>query len=456
LDTDDLYNLKQPSTPLRSRLYYIEPINIGTPLVESLTGYIARLAEAHCLFPGVLLERELAPIINKAYGCTNLDKIYPFTGALNGTGVMAFDLSQAIQKLTLINNLSFLTLLTWSEVFPSRNLLCSTRAWCPHCYQEHYIKGQIVYEPLLWSLNVVKVCPHHKQRLHYNCHHCHHKNYVLAWKSRPGYCSKCLRWLGLPLDVQLSDHKNSNEDELKLEIWTATTVGDLLAKSPYLTSAPLKENIAKSLCAYVNKFAEGNIAEFARQLQIPRNTLWLWCKGQNLPSIKALLYICYCLKISLLDFFKLEEDLINSRQTLRLPLPQMKSTRRLAIKRFDADKVKQDLEAVLESDEYPAPSMEEVARRLKCDRRNIFRHFPDLCHAISARYLKDKKAKFEQNIEQSCEEIRHITQKLRNQGIYPSEKRVSEQMTMPGYLRYPKVRLALQEIQCQLGKEVDS
>ncbi|MBH8578329.1 TniQ family protein [Nostocaceae cyanobacterium CENA369] len=452
MDTNDLYNLKEPSTPLRSRLYHIEPIGIGTSLVESLTSYIARLAEAHCLFPGVLLERELAPILNKAYGSTNLDKIYPFTGALNGTGVMAADLIQAIQKLTLSNNLQFLTLITWSKVFPFRNLLCSARAWCPYCYQDNYIKSQIVYEPLLWSLNVVKICLHHKQKLYYNCHHCHQKNYVLAWKSRPGYCSKCLRWLGLPFDAQLSDRKDSNEDELKFEIWTAKTVGDLLAKSPYLTFAPLKENIAKSLCAYVSKVAEGNIAEFARQLQIPRNTVWLWCKGQNLPSINTLLYICYCLKISLLDFFKLEEDLVNSPQSLRLPVPQMKSSRRLAIKRFDADKVKQNLEAVLESHECPAPSMEEVARRLKCDRRTILRHFPDLCHAISARYLNAKKATFEQNIEQSCKEIRYITQKLHNQGIYPSEKRVSEQMTMPGYLRYPKVRLALQEIRCQLGK----
>ncbi|MBE9207605.1 hypothetical protein IQ244_13955 [Nostoc sp. LEGE 06077] len=94
MDTDKSYSLKQPSIPQRSRLYQIEPISIGTPLVESLTGYIARLAEAHSLFPGVLLERELAPVVKKTYGSTNLSKIYPFTGALNGTGVMAIELGQ--------------------------------------------------------------------------------------------------------------------------------------------------------------------------------------------------------------------------------------------------------------------------------------------------------------------------------------------------------------------------
>jgi len=32
--------------PARSRLYRLEPYGIGTPWVESLTGYITRLAEA--------------------------------------------------------------------------------------------------------------------------------------------------------------------------------------------------------------------------------------------------------------------------------------------------------------------------------------------------------------------------------------------------------------------------
>ncbi len=34
------WNLEQPSIPLRSRLYQLEPVGIGTPLVESLTGYV--------------------------------------------------------------------------------------------------------------------------------------------------------------------------------------------------------------------------------------------------------------------------------------------------------------------------------------------------------------------------------------------------------------------------------
>src|SRR5262245_13996351 len=36
-----------PKLPARSQLYHLEPIGVGSPLVESLSGYIARLADAY-------------------------------------------------------------------------------------------------------------------------------------------------------------------------------------------------------------------------------------------------------------------------------------------------------------------------------------------------------------------------------------------------------------------------
>jgi hypothetical protein len=50
----EMWDITSPDLPPCSRLYPLEPIGVGTPLVESLTGYIARLAEAHCVSTGVL------------------------------------------------------------------------------------------------------------------------------------------------------------------------------------------------------------------------------------------------------------------------------------------------------------------------------------------------------------------------------------------------------------------
>src|SRR5437773_2093691 len=47
--------------PPRTRLYRLEPIGLETPMVECLSSYIHRLAEAHGLPTWVLVCRELAP-----------------------------------------------------------------------------------------------------------------------------------------------------------------------------------------------------------------------------------------------------------------------------------------------------------------------------------------------------------------------------------------------------------
>ena len=52
-----------PVLPKRSRLYALEPLEIGTPFVESLSGYVARLADAHAVSLGNLVGRELSALV---------------------------------------------------------------------------------------------------------------------------------------------------------------------------------------------------------------------------------------------------------------------------------------------------------------------------------------------------------------------------------------------------------
>jgi hypothetical protein len=100
LVTYECWDLKKLSIPSRSRLYQLEPVGIGTPLVESLTGYISRLAEAHCVTPKALISRELVSFIPKTYKTTNLFEMRSLTGALNGIGTMALDLVTVLESLT--------------------------------------------------------------------------------------------------------------------------------------------------------------------------------------------------------------------------------------------------------------------------------------------------------------------------------------------------------------------
>ncbi|MDB9512090.1 TniQ family protein [Kamptonema animale CS-326] len=57
------WNVQKPAIPPRSRFYHLEPIGVGTPYVESLAGYLIRLAQEHCVNVGQLILAEIAPII---------------------------------------------------------------------------------------------------------------------------------------------------------------------------------------------------------------------------------------------------------------------------------------------------------------------------------------------------------------------------------------------------------
>ncbi|TEB10646.1 TniQ family protein [Pelotomaculum propionicicum] len=195
LNTYESWSLTLPTIPPRSRLYHLEPVGIGTPYVESLTSYISRLADAHSLYTSTLVLRELAKASSQPI-YTGFDR----SSAINGLINMATSWVSALESLTLRNDLRFLTMLTWAEVLPAVGLTRKWKAWCPTCFEEWRMAEQPIYDPLLWTLQVIKVCPYHRQYLQLKCPYCNQDDIpLLTWRSRPGYCPKCEQWLGIPL-----------------------------------------------------------------------------------------------------------------------------------------------------------------------------------------------------------------------------------------------------------------
>jgi transcriptional regulator with XRE-family HTH domain len=451
---EELWSIEKPLLPKRSRLYHLPPVGIGTPFVESLTSYIARLAQSHSVFPGVLISKELASFVKKLYvtrgAMRGLHELFNRAHALNGTGSMARDWVEALEQLTLRHDLCFLTLHSCASILPSRGLFHAYKAWCPACYQKWRLSRQVVYEPLLWTIEAVKVCPLHRQPLRLYCPDCHKQLPMLEWHSRLGYCSTCGKWLGSSCDSFA--YGTLSPEELTRQSWTANTVGELITAVASFSSPLPRENVAEAMRTVVNLVTEGNVAAFASRLGIPKNTVWMWHTGKALPQLDVLLKICYCLEISLLDFLIPEKVAAIPLKISLQKSPQQSQNQRVSPKPFDSDKVEEALHATLASDENPPLTMKEVAERLEYNRRTISRHFPDLCRAISAKYRQYRQAAQEKKIEQSCEEVRQIALKLHNENVYPSEGRVSELMTKPGDLRNKQVRVTLQELQSELSK----
>ena len=170
--------------------------------MESLTSYIARLAEYHCVSTEKLILAEIVPLLSKKgyifsprsvkwlFGeCLKILEWQRTTTAERREVAII----QALEDLTLRSDLSCfkVDLLVQFDIFSLK------QAWCPICYEEWRATERVIYNPWYWLMKEVKVClRHERQSLIQRCPHCQMQFPTLSRRSRPGYCSICQRWLG--------------------------------------------------------------------------------------------------------------------------------------------------------------------------------------------------------------------------------------------------------------------
>ena len=162
------WNMAEVRIPERSILYSPAPIGMGTALGESLTSYLARLAEAHCVYPGVLLQEMIVPLMVEVETQDNVPEQHPLwrrdgggSHLINVTGSRPQAALHALETLTLRTDLHGLALIALTEVLPIRGLMRNRLAWCHKCYDEWQSDGQALYDPLLWKFREISLCTRH-------------------------------------------------------------------------------------------------------------------------------------------------------------------------------------------------------------------------------------------------------------------------------------------------------
>jgi len=449
----DEWDLSPVHVPVRSTLFSLEPIGVGTPQVESLTSYIARLADAHCIFPGVLMEKIVVPL---AFGFSPLKGTQALfkgdgdkSNLLNATGIRAKRAVQELEKLTLRKDLHYLTLLTWTEVLYIRGLIRSTRAWCPLCYEEWHISGQLVYDPLIWSLLPVTACTSHHIHLSQFCPHedCHRKLPGLAWRSRPGYCSYCHRWLGNSPGMMQSPSSSLEDDMLEWQQWVTRSLGSVIALAPAVVTQPTRDHVIANLRSCIQQVSGGNAHAFGQLLGVSRVMVTHWLLEDKIPQIEVLLRLSYAVGVSLDELF------LSNAETLQICLRDttaQKPHKKRQQKPLDVEQVRQALEGALTSNEYPPPSLFEVSRRLGHTFRTLYKCHQAACLEIKNRYRAYLQAQRAERIQRQREEIRQIALELRAESISLTQGHIAQRLTTPGILLDPKMRDAIDEIRHEL------
>lgn len=387
--------------PPRSRLHSLEPVGAETAFVEGQTGYTARLAEAHGVTVAALFGWEVGPQVESPYLRRKLSgrnkwmvlasTFSPMARALNGTGETARSWIAAVQSLTLRDDLEQTTMLAWAGVLSPRGLTRKSKAWCPACYEQWRGESRIVYEPLIWSVQVVSSCAAHRRRLRERCGDCGRHLKHLASHSRPGYCSSCGQWLGTAPGEKLPGDEALGDAEYEWQRQVSAAVGEMLAAAPHLPSKPSKEVVATSTTACVLRgTTRGSIFALSGTSGVPKQTIANWCRRGSALQIEPLLRLCISVGVSPVDFLTGNLDLPLGEADAPTPV-RVEDERQPPRPRekMNLDEVQRALEAALE--EMPPPSLVGVSRRLGRTTSGVKYRFPELCRAIVNRQERHHK-----------------------------------------------------------------
>lgn len=379
-------------TVIPTRLYRLQPIGIGTPLVESLSSYVQRLADAHAVSASHLVKYEINPLL--ALGRLRPDNVSVGArskiSAIDGLGRTAREWVDAIESLTYVSGLQNLTLLPFERIFWEGKVFHKPKSWCPKCIEEWTRDGKPIYWPLIWSLHPVKICPMHLIPLESNCSNCSSTSSPLRPISTPGYCPICGRWFGY------SAYHRDMPREIHYSVWAAKTVSKLLAAGPVIANHVGLSGAIPELIEYVIRtgIKRGGIRSLARVVRISTSKLTGWLEGQQLPKLHELLYVCCVFKLDLLDTISRKRNTSDDRVLVdHVLMPQLDKDSKVS---GTIDWV--SLSALLRdvaSGKASLMRVPDIARVYKCSLMSVYKRYPELCREISAKnalHLKKVRA----------------------------------------------------------------
>jgi hypothetical protein len=290
----ELRNKRAPVVPRRSKLYCLDPIGVGSGQVEGLASYLMRLAEAHHIETGILMDEvgaKLASPCRHRIQAIRIERLCEHWCEKDGVGQTLRDWVRATEKLTLRKDLSLLTMLSWGKIVDLSSIYRRLRSWCPSCIERWDAGGRPIYEPLLWNIQEATICPVHLRPLRQVCSDCHQSQSVILKSSRVGCCARCGGWLGA------FEGESDLPESMSLERqrWRTLNIEKLvlaIAESPLQIT---RRQLIRQLAA----LERSNHRYFYKR---PIDEVRSYINGERPPSLSFLLGLCWELKVNLIDF----------------------------------------------------------------------------------------------------------------------------------------------------------
>lgn len=378
-----------------------------------------RLAEWHSVTVGDLVEGVIWPASGwperKKRPFRGFDKF----GHLDGAGQVAREWVELLQKLTGRNDLRYLTLLSAAGVARFDGAGRNQGARCIECIREEVESGRPCYEQLCWALGDYKLCLKHIVLVAERCAVCGSEDLGIVRKTtRVGCCGKCGAWMGGP-----AFHSAPSSGATRYRLAVSAAVSDLLAM---LNDPKLASVDGTAVFEYAAKIAfEGNYAEMARCIDMPKSTLSEMLSRRTKPRFDKLLALSVTsgVPIKRLLFGSLTGRRVSVSQ-LRKPIEVSTKTLRKRRPQLDVAAAEAELRKALRR--VRAISLTAVAERLGTSRRVLHTHARELSNQVVRRFSQQRRERSEARYESACKRIMRGVSICVLDGEFPTVRRISE------------------------------
>jgi hypothetical protein len=432
----------------RNRLYGLVPCALTTIFQESLTSYLNRLGWRHHVSPRDLAAQEVVPSLSHEYPKRQLAAFSRGPGMqINGTGSIAQEWASELSRLTMRSDLHMLTLTFWIGDLSSRGHLRKVPAWCPTCYTEWAKQALPLYQPMLWMLQMVTICPRHKRGLEDRCQHCQKNQSVIARKTHPGHCTQCDAWLGAT--SYGTDALSLDREALHWQEWVIHALDEL--------------RLAAGTFSWQQFFAalercmknRGVCSRLVELTGFSRDVFYIWLGRKQIrysqtPSLETILEFCYACNVTPLRVMSSADALLHA--IWDETLPRYRRPGRFTRSRLDRGYAQELLQSVLDGREK-LTDVEHLARRLQHPAGLLWRYFPQECALIAQRNEEYERQRREEREARVCEEVRQAVLILHAQNIFPSHRKVRDLLSDPNLMRMPEAAATWHAVRRELGLE---
>ncbi|PLR83033.1 hypothetical protein CVD25_09965 [Bacillus canaveralius] len=344
---------------ISSTLYNLKPFGSTGSDVESLSSYILRLANAHCVSTPKLTNNIMLPSFEEKY------QLFKLSTIINGFNNLTVHSVHVLEKLTCRDDLQKLTLINFRNVLSGTFLLKRHREWCPLCMQNM----KIPYDKLIWNITAYEVCPSHLIKLESNCPNCGKGQTVIPANGKNGYCQHCNCWLGR------NEHDTSLSDIDDESIYKSTEIESILEY--FFNKDPIdKKHLINSL-RKIDRYLSEHVnvkGFFEGEVGLARNAFNRYCKGKGSPTIEHLVALSSRLNVSLINML-IEYGVKPSLETDQL-LPKNRKYN----EEYDYERVKQYLITALNSNRYV--TIYEITEEFGMNPTTLDTNFPSLMNEI--------------------------------------------------------------------------